>query len=132
MVFVYQTGRKIPKEIVRNKLIYHHEWNAKSMAEAKRVAKSRGQYGHPKVYIKKIQYARETVYAIYFHFSTSDRLIDGRRYENMAGAPTKQIAKRLAKDIYESGYRVIKTTPGYSVLVPVDRLGTRFGKRRKK
>jgi hypothetical protein len=116
MVFCYQTGGKIPKEIVHNGLIYHHEWNAKTMADAKRIAKSRGALFNPRVYIKKISYARETVYAIYFHLMTSDRIWKGKRWEMAGSAPLKTQAVKMGMDIYgRGGYKLTKHPHGYGV-----------------
>ena len=117
MVFIYKTGGKIPKEIIHNGLIYSHEWNAKTLADAKRIGKDRAQHTHPRIYIKRIPYARETVYAIYFHHTTSDRILKGVRWETAGSAPLKSTAERMGKDIYGKGaYKLIKGKYGYLVL----------------
>lgn len=117
MVFVYQTGGKIPKEVIHNGLIYHHEWNAESMAKAKHIAKTRLSMLKHQSYIKKIPYAHETVYAVYFHLNTSDRIIKGVRWENVGSAPLKSQATKMGMDIYGKGkYKLIKNKYGYLVL----------------
>ena len=117
MVFAFQTGGKIPKEIIHNGLIYHHEWNAKTLADAKRIAKDRSKITHPRIHIKRIPYARETVYAIYFHFNTSDRILKGVRWETAGSARHKADALKMGKDIYGKGaYKLIKGKYGYLVL----------------
>jgi hypothetical protein len=117
MVFIYKTGGKIPKEIIHNGLIYHHEWNAKTLADVKRIGKDRGKITHPRIYIKRILYAKETVYAIYFHFTTSDRILKGVRWETAGSAPHKADALKMGKDIYGKGaYKLIKGKYGYLVL----------------
>jgi hypothetical protein len=117
MVFVYQTGGKIPKEIIHKGLIYTHEWNAKSLEEAKRVSKSRAKITHPRIYIKSIPYSNTTVYAIYFHHITSDRILKGVRWEAAGSAPQKAQAEKMGKDIYGKGeYKLVKNKHGYLVL----------------
>ena len=117
MVFVYQTGGKIPKEVVHNGLIYSHEWNARSMKEAKHIAKTRLDFfKDKKSYIKRIPYAREIVYAVYFHISTSDRVHKGQRWEMAGSAPQKKEAVKMGMDIYGRGnYKLIKYSNGYGV-----------------
>jgi hypothetical protein len=116
MVFIYQTGGKIPKEVTHNGLIYRHEWNAKSMSDAKRIGKDRKLFKESMIYIKKIPYARETVYAIYIHHSTTDRILKGTRFEMAGSAPLKTQAVKMGKDIYGRGnYKLIKHPHGYGV-----------------
>jgi hypothetical protein len=117
MVFVYQTGGKIPKEIIHNGLIYHHEWNADSLVKAKHIAKTRLAMMEHQSYIKKISYAHETVYAVYTHLSTSDRILKGVRWEVAGSAPQKAQAVKMGMDIYGKGnYKLIKGKYGYLVL----------------
>lgn len=117
MVHAYQTGGRIPKEITHNGLIYSHEWNAQTLKDAKRIGKNRGKITHPRIHIKRIPYVKETIYAIYFHFTTSDRILKGVRWETAGSAPHKADALKMGKDIYGKGaYKLIKGKYGYLVL----------------